>query len=103
MDNCFTIFDPQHKMSALKLTELIDSEMRVDYYITFFIVNTCELLEGENKLSVEMISKIGKYLREIKAKPKREKIFTNLAEQIRELALSFVPILENPDFLKLWG
>ena len=102
MNNCFTIFDPQHKMSALKLTELIDSEIRVDYYITFFIVNTCELLEGENKLNVEMISKIGKYLREIKAKPKREKIFTSLAEQIRELALSFIPILENPDFLKLW-
>ena len=103
MNNCFTIFDPQHKMPVLKLTELIDSEMRVDYYITFFIVNTCDLLPEENKLNVEMISKIGKYLREIKAKPKREKIFTQLATDIRELALSFIPILENPDFLKLWG
>jgi hypothetical protein len=73
------------------------------YYITLFIANTCELLEGENKLNVEMISKIGKYLREIKSKPKRERIFTELATSIRELALSFIPILENPNFLRVWS
>jgi len=49
-----------------------------------------------------MLSKIGKYLREIKAKPKRERIFTELATIVRDLALSFTPLLENPDFLKIW-
>lgn len=44
MENCFTIFDPHRTMPVPKLIELIDSEMRADYYITLFIGNTCELL-----------------------------------------------------------
>jgi hypothetical protein len=103
MENCFIIFDPHRTMPVEKLIELIDSEIRVDYYITLFIANTCELLQGDNILSVEMLSKIGKYLRELKSKRKRERIFTELANIIRELALSFIPILDNPDFLKIWN
>lgn len=49
-----------------------------------------------------MISKIGKYLRETKAKPKREKMFNDLSNTIRELSLSFIPLLENPQFLEIW-
>jgi len=49
-----------------------------------------------------MISKLGKYLREIKAKPKRERIFNKLTEDIRKMSLSFTPLLENPSFLEIW-
>jgi hypothetical protein len=40
-----------------------------------------------------MISKIGKYLREIKSKPKREKVFKQLSQKIRDLSISFTPLL----------
>lgn len=54
-------------------------------------------------INVEMISKLGKYLREYKCKPKREKLFNQLCKDIREMCLSFVPLFENPEFLKIWG
>lgn len=91
MDNCYLIFDPHRQMPREKLIELIDKDPDIYYYVTLFISNTCTLLEDE--LSVEMISKLGKYLREIKAKPKKERIFTECSDSIREMALSFVPLI----------
>jgi hypothetical protein len=69
MDNCYLIFDPKRQLPRGKLIELVDSEPDINYYVTLFISNTCTLIEDQ--LSVEMISKLGKYLREIKSKPKR--------------------------------
>ena len=50
-----------------------------------------------------MISKLGKYLRELKAKPKRDRIFTALCTSIRNICLSFTPLLKNPEFFEIWG
>ena len=102
MTNCYHIFDPSAQLSRQQLIEMIDAEIRIDYYITLFIGNTVDLLEGDNQITVEMISKIGKYLREIKSKPKKERIFSLLSGKIRNIALSFTPILENPEFLETW-
>ncbi len=101
MDNCYLIFDPDRKLPREKLIELVDTEPDINYYVTLFISNTCILLKDE--LNVEMISKLGKYLREIKAKPKRERIFKECTNSIREMSLSFVPLIENPGFWDLWG
>jgi hypothetical protein len=45
LENCYMIFDPRKQMPHTKLVELIDSEIKPDYYLTFFMVNTCELLK----------------------------------------------------------
>jgi hypothetical protein len=103
MDNCYLIFDPRKELPREKLIELIDTEPNYNYYVTLFISNTCEMLPEENKITVEMISKLGKYLREIKAKPKRERIFSKLCNDIREMALSFTPLMQNPQFLDSWS
>lgn len=80
-------------MSRDKLIDLVDSEIRPNYYITFFITNTCELFQEEDtKLTNEILFKLGKYLREIKAKPKRERIFKEISDKIRNIAISFVPL-----------
>ncbi len=89
-------------MSRDKLLELIDTEIDYNYYVSLFIGNTCDRLPEKNKINVEMISKLGKALREIKAKPKRHKLFTELSDSIREMCLSFTPILDNPEFLNIW-
>lgn len=103
MTNCYLIFDPTAQLSRQQLIDIVDTEVRIDYYITLFIGNTVDMLEGENQVTVEMISKIGKFLREIKSKPKRERIFTALSTKIRNLALSFTPLMENPEFLEVWS
>jgi hypothetical protein len=103
MDNCYLVFDPYRQMPREKLVELIDSVPDYNYYVTLFISNTCKMLPENQSITVEMISKLGKYLREIKAKPKRERIFSALCKEIREMCLSFVPLLENPKFLDTWG
>ena len=50
-----------------------------------------------------MISKIGKYLREIKSKPKREKVFKQISQKIRDLSISFTPLLQNELFYDIWS
>ena len=45
LENCYMIFDPRKQMPYEKLVELVDSEIKPDYYLTFFMVNTCELLK----------------------------------------------------------
>lgn len=87
-------------MTRHQLIELIDSDIRIDYYISLFIGNTISLMKDE--INVEMVAKIGKFLREIKSKPKRERIFTGLANKIRNVALSFTPLTENPEFIEIW-
>jgi len=95
------IFDPRRDLPREKLIELIDNKPDINYYVTLFISNTCTILEDQ--LNVEMISKLGKYLREIKSKPKRERIFTECTDSIREMSLSSIPLIENPAFWTLWG
>jgi hypothetical protein len=49
-----------------------------------------------------MVIELGGYLKSIKCKPKRTKIFKELSDSIRELALAFIPLLDNPEFIALW-
>ena len=75
INNCYLIFDPDQQLPREKLIELIDTEPDSRYYVTLFISNTCKMLPNELNVTVEMISKLGKYLRELKSKQKREKLF----------------------------
>jgi hypothetical protein len=87
------------------MIDIVDRPVNPEYYVVLFFGNTCQLFKDKddsNMLTVEMISKIGKYLREKKGQP-RNKLFTDLSNKIRELILSFCPILANPDFVALWA
>lgn len=50
-----------------------------------------------------MITKMCKYIRELKAKNKRKTLISSIGNKIRQACLGFVPLVENPLFLEVWG
>jgi hypothetical protein len=81
MDNCYAVFDPAKTQTREQMIDLIDRPVNPEYYVVLFLGNTCELFrdkEDNNMLTVEMIAKIGKYLREKKGNP-RTKLFDKLS------------------------
>ena len=55
VDNCYLVIDPNQKTKPEELFSFINSPPTEKMYVYFFITNTCELVEGLEKIHIEKI------------------------------------------------